>query len=245
MKKGLIKIYIWIKERSKKIDGIITKFIYFDNKKSDTLIVGLSACSTNPTYNYVKTLRNIKVNKLFIKDDYSSNNRGSFYLGGKDNSVEKTITKLISIYVKKRKIKKIIFVGSSKGGYSALNLALNFNDATIIIGAPQYYLGNYLVKSNMIPQLNFILGDGYTDTQIKKLNVYLKNKIEINAFKMNRIFIHFSVNEHTYDEHIKFLIDDLKKTSFILKTDIEKYENHNDVAYYFPNFLIKSLEEIL
>ena len=57
-------------------------------------------------YNYNRTLKNIKANKLFILDDFGTDSRGIYYLG-KDGKfeIEQIVIELIS---KIKEIKAII-----------------------------------------------------------------------------------------------------------------------------------------
>ena len=63
--------------------------------------------------------------------------------------------------------------------------------------------------------------------------------------KTQHIFIHYSNQEHTYKEHICDLIKDLKNKGFSIMEDIASYKEHSDISYYFPDFLKKTIEEII
>ena len=58
-------------------------------------------------------------------------------------------------------------------------------------------------------------------------------------------FIHYSTEEHTYKEHIKEMLADLKAKNINIVEDINNYTNHMDLVYFFPTFLIQSIKEIL
>lgn len=79
------KIKVYFKENKYNKEGCNIKYI-LEKEKSDILIVIMSSC-TRPgikaRYNYNRTLKNIKVNKLFILDDFGNDSRGSYYLGKK------------------------------------------------------------------------------------------------------------------------------------------------------------------
>ena len=80
------------------------------------------------------------------------------------------------------------------------------------------------------------------NNSITKLNNKLK--IEIQDYKDNnvKIYLHYSKNEHTYNDHIQDLIKYLKKYNYKLEENIEKYNNHGEVSYYFPKYLLTILE---
>lgn len=95
--KHLIKgIGIKIKEKRFCANGTTIKYLLYMNQKSDVLIVGLQACANPATYNYVRSLRNCNASKLYIKDDFAEDGRGSYYLGEKGkNNVEPATISLI------------------------------------------------------------------------------------------------------------------------------------------------------
>lgn len=70
------KVYFWIHERSWK--GRL-KYMYFRNH-SNRLIVIFSGfpAGEKPLYNYMRTLKDVKADKLFILDDFGY--KGSYYL---------------------------------------------------------------------------------------------------------------------------------------------------------------------
>lgn len=219
------------------------KYILEADKNSNELIVVFSGCTrtgVKARYNYNRTLKKFDTNKLYILDDQGIDGRGIFYLG-KDSKfdTEKSVNKLIDKFIEELNIKKIFCIGSSKGGYAALYFGLE-KKATIIIGAPQYYLGNYLNCEANKHILKYILGD-INDKKIKELNLILQKKLAIS--NEAQIFMQYSNLEHTYDEHIKFLIEDIKKYNINCKTECMNYLNHSDVSLFFPEYLIKILTE--
>ena len=73
LKRILTKIYIKLKER--KYNGRL-KYLFLNNH-SNVLIISFSGFSDKPMYNYIRTLRTIKADKLFILDDFGY--KGSYY----------------------------------------------------------------------------------------------------------------------------------------------------------------------
>ena len=239
------KIKVYFKENKYNKDGCITKYI-LEKEKSDTLIVVLSSC-TRPgikaRYNYNRTLKSIKANKLFILDDSGIDSRGSYYLGKKnDVNIEDSVRELISSVKKQVDIKHTIYAGSSKGGYAALYFGLDDENSDIIVGAPQYYLGNYLKETH--PHiLEFIMGNN-EEEGVEYLNNLLSGKI-INCKYNGKIFIHYSTEERTYKGHIKYLLNDLKGNDIPTNVDESRYTSHADVSKYFPKYLVDSINSIL
>lgn len=228
-------------------NGTRLKYLFFPSVKSKVMVVGFQACAKEGArYNYVRTLNDFKVNKLYIKDDFASNRRGNYYLGsnGKYN-VEKATYELIDKYIEKLKPDKIVFIGSSKGGYAALNFGVSYINSSMIVAAPQYYLGMYLNNVYQMPNLIDILGD-VTEENIFELDARLKNKVlNNNSANTQRVFLHYSNYEHTYNEHIRDLINDMKYTGYKIDFDIHQYAVHGELKYYYPSYLRSSLRKLL
>lgn len=240
------KLYLIIKQRAYTHEDIELKYI-LEKHNSDVLCIIFSACTRNgikARYNYIRTLKKYKVNKLFILDDYGYDSRGVYYLGenGKFN-IEKVVEKLIKKIKDETSTKECIFLGSSKGGYAALYFGMSFNDSKIIVGAPQYYLGDYLKGEANCHILEYIMGDK-SYASINYLNELLPRKV-INATEKFNIYVHCSKEEHTYKNHISYLIDDLKENFHKVETEILNYSEHNDVGKYFPKYLCKILDNLL
>lgn len=238
---------IW-EQKSVIIDDVKIKYLYKKSVTTSDLIVIFSSCTRSgikARYNYVRTLKKIDANKLFILDDYAEDHRGSYYMGSdyKFNE-EKSIEKFIRLFATEHGAEKIIFCGSSKGGYSALNFGIMFRNAYIIAGAPQYFLASYLYASGNLDTLKHILGT-VTSTKEEFLNLYLKHKIEGNEYSNTQtIYLHYSNKEHTYEEHIRHLIEDLSNYNYLLNEDIADYSDHSEISYYFPEFLVNTIKKI-
>lgn len=247
------KASILLKQKSFQENNETVHYL-FEKNASATLVIVFSSCTRlgiKARYNYVKTLKNSACDKLFILDDWGYDQRGIYYLGKEMNfSMEQMIEHLIQQTIQKGNYKKIIFVGSSKGGYAALNFGLSVSGCTIIIGAPQYRLGDYLTDpSNKLEEtLKYISGekiDTLEEWKFTLLNEHLQKKIErntLNAPTIN-IKIHYSDQEHTYQEHIKDLLHELQTNGYQLYEEVEHYTNHSDISLYFPDFLLSQLEQ--
>ncbi|UPA31293.1 hypothetical protein L0P85_03945 [Terrisporobacter glycolicus] len=240
------RLYLIIKEKKYVQEDIELKYI-FEEHQSDVLCIVFSACTRKgikARYNYIRTLKKYKVNKLFILDDYGYDSRGVYYLG-KDSKfdIEKVVENLIKKIKHETNAKKCIFLGSSKGGYASLYFGMNFNDSIIIAGAPQYYLGEYLKGEANCHILEYIMGDK-SEASINYLNQLLPQKIN-NSTEKFKIYIHCSKEEHTYKNHISYLIYDLKENNHNVESEILNYHDHNEVGLYFPKYLCKVLDNLI
>lgn len=246
-----IAAYIKCIEKTYRNNDTRLKYLWFDSKKhheNGSLVVIFQACNTTPIYNYVRTFKDLDVCRLYIKDDFGTNQRGSYYLGEKGRgNVEKTVIELIDKYKNEKKIKRIICVGSSKGGYSAINFSLEFDEAIAIVASPQYYLASYLNSAeDLRVALEDILGQDYCDSQkLQDLDNRLHNKI-VNSNKNNEIRLLYSTKEgYTYDKHISHMITDIKNSNITLSEYRVDYEKHWDLYKYFPSYLIQEITKII
>ena len=104
-----------ITESGKKI-----KYIFKKQNNDNNLMVVFSAFSDPPAkFNYIRTLKNLKTNKLFILDEWGrSDYPGVYYLGEHgDYSLKEEIIKFINHIVSDIGSNcQISTLGSSKGG---------------------------------------------------------------------------------------------------------------------------------
>ncbi|MBE6070884.1 MAG: hypothetical protein E7208_02880 [Clostridium butyricum] len=246
----LLKTKYLMKFKQKKYIGNKYNINYLleKNSKSKDLIIVFSACTKigqKARYNYIRTLDKIKSNKLFILDDFGFDGRGAYYLG-KDNDfmIEKEVVSLINKIRQDINPEKEIYIGSSKGGYSALYFGLEKTNSYIITGAPQYNLGDYLSIPNHKSILEYIMGDSCNDS-IVKLNNLMKDKLNLNKHNNNSIYIHYSTEEETYKSDIKPLLEEFDKLKIKIYKDEKMYKNHSELTLFFPSYIKDTLKSIL
>ncbi|MBO7637113.1 MAG: hypothetical protein J6S89_11120 [Paludibacteraceae bacterium] len=240
-----IRLDIYLTEKEHVSDGIKIKYLFHPNKRSKALIVVFPACYENKAqYNYMRTLSSFKCNKLFLLDDFGTNHQGCYLV---EDQVEKCCLNLIQSIINRLNgsLDKVFLVGGSKGGYSAINFGLRIPDTIVIAGGPQYYLGRYLDKENTIPNLEFLLHGTINELGIKYLDYRLKNLLYTSTIKPNKIYLHFSDKEHTYEEHVRDLLTDVSSAGIPVITDVLDYKSHSDLATFFPLYLSKILKQEL
>jgi len=247
LKKIIFYIKLLTKQRTYKSGEHKVKYVFEKGSNDNNLVVvfsGFPKKNQTARYNYMRTLEAINSNKLFILDDIGPNKRGAYYLGKNKNfSFANAVEKLIAKLNDELSPEKVIFCGSSKGGYSALYFGLRMNAKVVISGAQQYYIGNYLYQNDHRPIYNYITGSN-DETDIEFMNNILTNEITMQENKPI-IHLHYSKNEHTYSEHIKDLIEDLEKNNYSVFKDEGTYHTHSEVARYFPHYLIKTISYYL
>lgn len=221
--------------------------MFFEERKSNVLLVSFPACAPNTAkYNYVRTLLPFECNKLFLLDDYGTNHQGCYFI---EDKVEKCTLELLKYVInkcdsqKRRGALKIVFLGSSKGGYSALNFSFLIPNVSVVIGAPQYYLGTYLDKEETKVNLLYLIGE-ITEEGKNQLNFRLKKRILSSRIKPNVVYYHYSNAEHTYNEHVKDMLRDLKSVNVKIVEDVKAYPDHGGLKDFFPGFLQNTIQMI-
>ena len=176
----------------------VTLNYMLDRVDSRDLIIVFSSCTRKgirARYNYVRTLKEVPCNKLFLLDDFASDHRGSFYLGSNMKFEEAVVVReLIDRVREQTGAKRLIFCGSSKGGYTALNFGLDYPGSYMVVGGPQYFLGQSLLDTGNIEALKHIAGQVCKE-KVEFLNEYLPKKVAANRYAPSqRIYLHPTAN---------------------------------------------------
>ena len=237
------------------------KYVFCKKEGSDKLIISFPGFTDKIgtfKYSYVRTLKDVNAHRLFILDDFGT--RGSYLLGkGREFTVEKTVLSLIDTLLEKYEIKKenVILQGSSKGGWIALYYGIKHHFGHVIAGGPQTKMGRFLVidevnlpangkvpLSSKVNVADYISG-GHEDEDIEYLDSLLYdliNKVPPEDFP--EIFIHVGKEDFHYPHHVLPFTRRLDEVGAYYQLDLEDYDAHNDVAVYYPEYLIKTLASI-
>lgn len=214
------------------------KYLYLRGD-SDVLFIVFSAFnSTNiRTYNYVRALKGAKCDRLYVLDVWGY--RGSYYLyeNGSDMPYRETLS-LIQSVLGKKKYKKVVTMGTSKGGTAAIYYGLEINAAEILAGACQYNLGNYLFsKEAFVPTLVGMVGNNAGQREKDLLNSIMPLQLRKYAGGTSIIHLIYSKNEHTYEDDLVDLLKQLKECHYTVVEKVYEFTNHDDVGIYFKQYL--------
>lgn len=249
------RIWILIHERVYKFEGHRIKYIYIDNKKPMLTVCfsGFPELGGKPRYNYLTALNHDKTsNHLFILDDMVNEpTSGSYYLGSEGefwglNGIPSLIN-----YIKMKCLPEIVVtVGSSKGGTCALLYGALIEADVIIAGACQYLIGTYMnceyyenVFSRLIDKPK--KSEKEVEDIVSRLDGIVYDSLKNNPQKEKcHVYLQYSKLEHTYDESIKYLLNDLDKLSYNVTIDEKQFSNHGDIGLFFPQFIEKVLTTI-
>lgn len=232
---------------------VVQKYLRMGPAQGDSLVVVFSSCTrkgVSARYNYIRTLKDIDVPKLFILDDFGLDGRGGYYLG-QDGGEEiyRTTHALIEKVKAEVCATKVVYCGSSKGGWAALKFGVGDPLGTVVAGSPQYLLGDYAIEEyekeggnkTLLPYLSH---DLYERGRINWLNGLIKQEINQRSSRAP-VFLCYSTEEHTYADHIKFLIDDLRAAGRVVNVREEKFSNHSDISLYFPEYLHSTIGALM
>lgn len=227
-----------------------TKYLLKTRKKAKKLIVVFSAFpmrGKSGGYNYVWSMRGINENVLWILDDCGYNKAGSYYLGSysstlNDFSWPSQVMSFIKDVKAKTKSEEMFFCGTSKGGTSALYYGLLCKADKVIIGSPQYYLGDYLSENEYHKNILTSICNDVEAVDI--LNDLLPTLIKKNICKETvETFIMYSDKERSYESHLKPLIDDLKASGVKVTEKMQNYSNHSDIGLFYPEWMLKIIKQ--
>lgn len=224
-------------------------FSYNNFSNSNQLYVIFSSSNETNTFNYLKTFSEVEQNKLFIVDEniFNMDSTSAYYLGkNKGKDYENKIHSLIEKYRVKNNIHKkdVVLVGSSKGGFAALYYQFKYKYGKSIVGSPTIFLGDIHRHTEKGRKLITYLTGGYSSENIDWLNGVILREVD-NQHNSPEIFYHVGEREIRYTKHAVPFIDVLKTYDLSLSDlDLGNYDNHSDVANFFPKYILKVIEKI-
>ena len=216
-------------------NGVPVTYYYQPRAGADTLVVvfsGFSPMGTPPRYNMVYTLQHVKASCLFILDSFGYEKSGAYYLSENGSfAVSCAVSQLIEQF----SFEKTVFCGSSKGGTAALYFGLKHRCDLVVSGAPQCFIGSYLVsKESHFPILDAMAGD-HSEATVRQYDALLPDMISTaGAADKTAVLLHYSKQEHTYHDHIEKMIALLQESGYTLYHDEAAYQKHSEVSAHFP-----------
>lgn len=215
------------------------KYLLYKTHSDELLIVFSAFGSSNRrTYNYVRSLKGCKIDRLYILDPWGY--KGSYNLYEKKDDFPWHVTNsLISRIMTQGGYSRVYTAGSSKGGTSAILFGLNNKVDAIFTGACQYNIGTYVARFPQI--LEGMMGKGAGEEDKLMLDSLVASALE-KADKDNyhpQFHVVFSRLELTFERQIKDLLQKLHDCHFPTVLVEERFDNHNDVGQYFGPYLKK------
>ncbi|EKU47781.1 accessory Sec system protein Asp2 [Staphylococcus massiliensis] len=218
------------------------------HNQSDKLLVVFSSSTHNNQFNYFNTLKDYKINKLFITDNNSSSSDTTcaYYIGNGNRKFESQTISIIERVLESLAISKdnVYLFGSSKGGFAALYYVFKYRFGNAILGSPTVYLGK-MHKDNERGQniITYITGKSLEEGT-KWLDNVITDEM-LNSVHKPKLYYHVGEKEPRYTRHaVHFLklIDETNLASYEL--DLGDYSNHSDVIHFFPPYAHEVLKNI-
>lgn len=242
-----------IEEKESKFDGKQhqIKYMFLPEQNSPYLIVVLSGFSgreayqENAKFNYIKTLLNVKCNKLYIMDEVE--NIPTYYYGTKSEpSYLEDCVNLIQEIMEKYNIliENTMIAGSSKGGTGAILIGNELKAGYIIAGAPQYFPLDYLNEINEKARNLIINNILLSEDDFEKVQKDIKEKM-LNLNESTKLYLHAGNQDLHYIKHLRPYMSMLTKRKKLYALDLQHYEGHQNLKYKFPIFLTRIVHEII
>lgn len=207
------------------------KYVYLKRKSNVLAIVfsGLDTYDNKRVYNYIKGLRNIPADFLFLSDPFGF--RGSYYW--KESGYLdpfKLTQELIKHIIGKGRYDTIVTLGTSKGGSAAIIHGIQINATIILAGACQFKIGSFLKD---FPEVF----EGMTGRKPEKENILSLDEefqdLIRKITKRTQLILLYSTKEPTYYNHTIHLLDFLKKNAIPYQEIIRDFELHGETGAYF------------
>lgn len=243
----ITKIKVLREQKVYKFQEINLKYIYKEKKTADTLVIVFSAC-TRPglkaRYNYVKTLDGLNCNRLYILDDFGYDHRGSYYLGHMPEFKEQEATiSLVQKVIGDTNPRNVLFCGSCKGGYAALNIGTRFENSVMIIGEPTYRIATEFKLAEDL--LRYWMGD-VTEKNIEYVDNYLENQLNNNPYvRSQKVFYFYSEKDEYVKLHTSALLKTFQDNTYAFEGEAAQFAAHADLGLFFSEYLKKKVQQYL
>lgn len=141
--------------------------------------------------------------------------------------------------------KRVITMGSSKGGTCAIYYGLKIGATDIYAAACQYHIGEYLNTDNHQRIFKEMMGSGAGEKEQAVLDNEMPSMLQKKQGSKSSIHLLYSKDEHTYDEHIKDMIMDMDKHGIRHVDTIKNFSNHAEVGRFFSPWIQEELTKTI
>ena len=116
---------------------------------------------------------------------------------------------------------------------------MKFNVKEVFSSACQYHVGDYLNIENLNKVLEGMMGKNYSPEDVKRVNEELPNMIKEKAHSETLVNLYYSEKDHTYEDHIVDLKQDLESAEIEFTVTTDDYVIHGENGIYFSEHLKK------
>ena len=187
------------------------------------------------TFNYRASLQQSRLPKAFIMDDFGR--QGSYYwMDHGDDSIFRETQGLLTELIDHLGITPadVMFAGSSKGGTAALLHGVTLGVGRILVGAPQYRVGDYLFHA--APGILDFMTGGATEAH----RDFLNNKgreILSNGHRHSAIRVAVGSADHHLASHVAPLLEDARAAGYDPDSLILPGLPHSEIGQVFKHLL--------
>ncbi|MDD1477242.1 hypothetical protein [Arthrobacter sp. H16F315] len=187
------------------------------------------------TFNYRATLEGGNLSRAFVLDDFGR--QGSYYwVDHGDDSIFLETQRFLSNLVNELGVDlgDVMFAGSSKGGTAALLHGVTLGVGRVLLGAPQYRVGDYLL--NAAPRiLSFMAGEA-SDESSRSLNDRAK-EILLRGQRRTVIRVAVGSGDHHLVSHVVPLSEDAWAAGYNVSSLILPGVPHSKIGWVFKHLL--------
>lgn len=218
------------------------KYILIKNKNSRDLLVVFSGFTGDKAkYNYIFSLNKLKINKLFILDDWGGY-KGSYYLMVNGTHLPESNTRaIIEKVINELNIDRWYTAGSSKGGSAELYFGLKMHASSIYSAACQFRIGTYLYRAEHRKIFDSMKGSLEDEVVVDFLDNVIEERFK--DYSGEDIHLYYSDSELTFERQIVPMKEVMNRYKIPYSETVEHFERHEDVGLYFPAFLLKEVSE--
>lgn len=187
------------------------------------------------TFNYRATIERNNLSKAFVLDDFGR--QGSYYWmdHGDDSIFLETQRFLANLVIEQGvDLSDVMFAGSSKGGTAALLHGVTLGVGRVLLGAPQYRVGDYLL--NAAPRiLNFMAGEASEESK-QSLNDRAR-EILLRGQRRTAIRVAVGSGDHHLVSHVGPLTEDARAAGYNVSSLVLPGVPHNKIGWVFRHLL--------
>lgn len=215
--------------------------------QSDVLCVVLPAMAGAFDYkiNYLKLLRDAPVNRLFVLDDFGP--QGSYLIASEgDVRLGDALCAMLESMRSRLGIDKrnVVFMGSSKGGTTALYVAHRLGYGHVLAGAPQTRIGHFLLRQDVANGwrlANHMCPDKSAADALDWLDRLI---FDLPVGKEVDCRIHVGEGDHHYRRHVLPYLGHIRKRGGQVDLHVGQYERHSELGKHFPHYVINTLGDL-
>lgn len=187
------------------------------------------------TFNYRATVAGNNLSKVFVLDDFGR--QGSYYLMDHgDDSIFRETQRLLATLVAEQGVAlaDVMFAGSSKGGTAALLHGVTLGVGRVLLGAPQYRVGDYLF--HVAPQILEFMTGGAAEESRQALNAAVR-EILLRGQRRTAIRVAVGSGDHHLASHVGPLIDEARAAGYRVSSLILPGVPHAEIGGVFKHLL--------